>query len=249
MAKKRLTHQISNREIIDNIGNSEQDETKRRFATNLNELLAEKEKSQKELAQETNIKESSISDYRNGNSEPKITSVNSIAKSLGVSVDYLLGNTDVKSTDMKIREICRVTGLNEQSLAVLMSYTKPKNKKTQYLSILNLLFASGMIDEFLELIDSNIQYLQIYNNLQENESNQNIAIKSTLDKNVDFINWTHTEKLSSMLHLVTEMLAEAFQSNCIISDYTDENIVNINKQIDKLKIFHMDDAKGKGNAE
>ncbi len=249
MAKKRLTHQISNREIIENIGNSEQYETKRRFATNLNELLAEKEKSQKELSQETNIKESSISDYRNGNSEPKITSVNSIAKSLGVSVDYLLGNTDVKSTDMKIREICRVTGLTEQSLSVLFRYTKPSNNKTQYLPILNMLLSSGMLDELLRLIDSNIQYLQIYNNLQGTEKNKNQGIKLVLDKQVDFINWTYTEKLSKMLQSITGMLAQAFKIDCDISEYTDDNIENMNKQIEKLKIFHMNEAKEKGNAE
>ena len=249
MAKKRLTHQISNREIIDNIGDLEQDETKRRFATNLSNLLEEKEKSQKELAQETNIKESSISDYRRGFSEPKITSANNIAKCLGVSVDYLLGNTDVKSTNIKIREICRVTGLTEQSLAVLVRYTKPINNKTQYLPILNMLLSSGMLDELLRLIDSNIQYLQIYNNLQGTEKNINQAIKPVLDKQVDFINWTYTEKLSAMLQSITGMLAQAFKIDCAISKYTDGNIENINKQIEKLKIFHMDDAKGKGNAE
>lgn len=66
-----------------------------RFPERLRMLRDDKGFTQKDLAEALNITVSTISHYENGTREPSIEILIQMSKILGVSVDYLVGSTDV----------------------------------------------------------------------------------------------------------------------------------------------------------
>lgn len=67
------------------------------FSSLLKSIMDERGISQKWLAEAANTTEATISRYINGVHQPNVLLVISIAKALNVSVDYLLGTTDIPS--------------------------------------------------------------------------------------------------------------------------------------------------------
>ena len=66
------------------------------FTTRLNNELYNKQMTQRELAQRTNVTEATISRYCNGKRTPSITTLTKIANALNVNADYLLGRDTVE---------------------------------------------------------------------------------------------------------------------------------------------------------
>lgn len=89
------------------------------YSQRINDLLFEKQITQEELAKKTNISKATITAWITGKYEPKIKGLNAVAEYLGVTVDYLIGNTDIKQLDIKKQEISKYTGLDETSLDFL----------------------------------------------------------------------------------------------------------------------------------
>lgn len=67
------------------------------FGDRLKELREEKELKQAELASLFNISPSTIGMYEQNRRTPDFALLNSIADYFGVSVDYLLGRTDIRN--------------------------------------------------------------------------------------------------------------------------------------------------------
>lgn len=94
------------------------------YSIRIANLLNEQGLTQEDLAKLSDVSKSSITAWifgdKNGKrTEPKILGLNCVAKKLGVSVDYLIGNTDIKQLDIKKQEISKHTGLDETSLDFL----------------------------------------------------------------------------------------------------------------------------------
>ena len=64
------------------------------FKERLKELRIEKNVSQLELAKVVNMSKMAISHWESGHSEPSITQLKELSRFFGVSVDYLIGNTN-----------------------------------------------------------------------------------------------------------------------------------------------------------
>lgn len=88
----------------------------------LKELRDLKRKSQKEAAADLNLKPSVLSSYEVGDREPPITTLNNIARYYGVTVDYLTGNSTVKSQIHLV--LNSEVGLNDKAISVLRSLGK-----------------------------------------------------------------------------------------------------------------------------
>lgn len=81
-----------------------------------------------------------------------------LAKYFGVSVDYLLGNTDIKSPAPQMQEACDYTGFSEKAIEVIRHINENKDpryyKHPQYApplaKILNTLFETGFITDLTE---------------------------------------------------------------------------------------------------
>lgn len=73
------------------------------FSEQLKEIRETNDYSRKDLAAAVNVSTAAISNYENGNREPDIKTLIRISEYLNVSVDYLIGQTDVNvhPNDMK----------------------------------------------------------------------------------------------------------------------------------------------------
>ncbi len=58
------------------------------------ELRTERELSQRDMAKAMNISQGTYNNWENSNTQPSIEQLIALAKFFGVSVDYLIGNTD-----------------------------------------------------------------------------------------------------------------------------------------------------------
>ena len=74
---------------------------------------------QDELASKTGVSSSTLTGWLKNGTEPKISGFLCVAKALNVSVDYLLGLTDVQSLDTDLKAVCDFTGLSEQSVITI----------------------------------------------------------------------------------------------------------------------------------
>lgn len=70
----------------------------------IKELREEKNISQLELAKKLNLTQQSISLYEKGDREPSIDVLKSIANFFNVSLDYLLGKSDIRNYDEDEKE-------------------------------------------------------------------------------------------------------------------------------------------------
>lgn len=93
---------------------------------NLRLLREEKGYSQQKLAEMINVSQQAIFKYEKTDNEPDISTLICLAKIFGVSVDYLIGNTDIREPfNMQLSD-----NLSEQELTHLRQWrTLPHNIK------------------------------------------------------------------------------------------------------------------------
>ena len=66
-----------------------------KFKERLKELRTEKGFTQKQIATELNVSEDSVYNWEKGRSEPSITDLINLAILLDVTIDYLVGKTEI----------------------------------------------------------------------------------------------------------------------------------------------------------
>lgn len=91
-------------------------EVNERFAERLRDLREAAGLTQKQLADKLGVSRGSISYYENCERVPDIIFLEKTAYFYGVSTDYLLGLTDVKTQDASLRAVCEYTGLSETTI-------------------------------------------------------------------------------------------------------------------------------------
>ena len=82
-------------------------------------LLSERQMSQKQLAELTNLTESAVSRYVSGDRVPKGAILLNIANALGSSTDYLLGLTDIAhplSSEQEIEQAFELIARNAKTM-------------------------------------------------------------------------------------------------------------------------------------
>jgi transcriptional regulator with XRE-family HTH domain len=88
------------------------------FAQRLRDLMSDT--TQKDIAAALNVTRQTLGKWTTGYCSPDIVQVSKIAKFFDVSVDYLLGLSDVASPDTDLQGVCRFTGLSEKSVETLI---------------------------------------------------------------------------------------------------------------------------------
>lgn len=91
----------------------------------LKTLRLEKELSQTQLAKELNTTQDNISRLEQGKKAFDCIILRDIAKYFDVSTDYLLGLTDIKSTNIDLQAVNLYTGLNETAINSLIDSGMP----------------------------------------------------------------------------------------------------------------------------
>lgn len=82
-------------------------------------LLKENNIKQKELAEFLQVTDNTISYFVRGTRTPNLQQIISISNYFDVSTDYLLGKSDIQTSDTTVKDICEYTGLIESSLEFL----------------------------------------------------------------------------------------------------------------------------------
>lgn len=91
------------------------------FPERLREIMSEHNTTQKELSDYIGKSRQAVGYYADGSASPDWKTLAAIARYFGVSVDWLLGVTDVRSADIDIQQICKYVGLSEQAVTFLHS--------------------------------------------------------------------------------------------------------------------------------
>lgn len=89
------------------------------FSGRLKELINEKGLSLRDLAADMGVTFTALSDWQRGNKTPRADSIVILARYFGVSSDYLLGLTDVRTSETDARAVAEYTGLSEYAVKEL----------------------------------------------------------------------------------------------------------------------------------
>lgn len=108
MPRKRIPHEVDDAEIEKNAQGRPELIT---FSKTLNSLLIEKNIYQEDMAQALDISTGSISSYRNGKKEPRLSMIIKIADYLGVDCHYLITGIQAKN-----RVSSKELGLSEKAI-------------------------------------------------------------------------------------------------------------------------------------
>lgn len=90
-----------------------------------------------------------INQYKQGTSTPQISKLIKIAQHYKVSVDWLLGLTPERTTNIEVKAICNYTGLSENAIALFREMTKVDNERE-----LSRFFEDNIGKDFLRSIIS-----------------------------------------------------------------------------------------------
>lgn len=96
-------------------------DNKKVIGQRINSALAAANKKQKELAAALGVTDNTISYFVSGKRTPNTEQIIKIAEFLNVSADYLLGLSDVQSTDIDTQAICKKIGCSEEVVSSLIS--------------------------------------------------------------------------------------------------------------------------------
>lgn len=202
MPRKRVTHEVDDFVIE---GNAQSPEMST-FAKTLNSLLIEKGVHQGDMAKALGISTGSISSYRNGKKEPRLSVIIGIANFLGVDCHYLL--TGVQANNY----VCsNELGLSEKAINAI------KELGTIGIDVLNpileykLLF--WILDDInrLALEESTRKYAETdekkaMNNGDIQDFTEKMTVKGTAEKGRDVLEYRILKKFKNMLDTVVSNL-------------------------------------------
>ncbi len=96
----------------------------------IRKLREETGTSQQKIADLLGVTRQSLSLYEKGERTINVEALGKLAEFFGVSADYLLGLSDVRSTEQDMRTACEVTGLSEKAIRNIQStYCKMPQKE------------------------------------------------------------------------------------------------------------------------
>ena len=127
------------------------------FPQRLKALRKEKKLTAKELGEKFSLAESTISGYETGARKPDMDTINKFADFFGVSVDYLLGRTNV-------RNISQMHGDVDPEIEELLEKIRSKGAEIEASAILRT--ASQLEKEQLQDI------LKVFEIIAKNKNNQ-----------------------------------------------------------------------------
>ncbi len=99
---------------------------------NLKKLRDEKSISQKQLADVISVSQQSINKYENHNIEPDISTLIKLADYFDVSVDYLVGHTDIRH---RIEQVCSYD-LNKEESFLIDNFRRLSPRQRQCIQML-----------------------------------------------------------------------------------------------------------------
>lgn len=160
--------------------------------------------SQAEFAAFLEIPTGSVGGYESGDKTPNSATLFKIAKKCNISTDYLLGLSDVQSTNAELKAVCEYTGLSEKAINVIRGFYELSKKESDSI---NDWFACTQIQglEFLEkfitsydLYDLTFRFASYHSELE------------ALEKDVDYLfNELNSKSVSDDIQRLSTLKNEA----------------------------------------
>lgn len=122
------------------------------FADRLSDLVEEKKKegfTQKEIAAGIGVSSGILSEWCSDNKTPLLDALPKIAEYFCVSVDWLIGCSNVRATNTSFQQIHHVTALSEKSISRLKVDNDLKDNR--YISFLNRVIESDYLQSIAKL--------------------------------------------------------------------------------------------------
>lgn len=207
-----------------------------KYSQRISELRIEKQITLDELEKKTGIPKNTISSWIKGTYKPNIQGIIAIAKALNVSVDYLVGNTNVKPLNPTLQGISKYTGLSEKAINKLL----PLNSEN------NLNWGMDLINLFIE--SENFGVLLFYLLQYATYENQNIdySCYTVNTKDIAFA------KIQDTIAVISKELCSIFEKTIKKTGDTRvyysllEHLYNTNKITKAERLVILDEFK-KGN--
>lgn len=102
------------------------------FPSRLRQLMEENHTTQTILGDAIDVTRQAIGNYTSGQSSPDWQRLAKIARFFNVSVDWLIGVTDIRSVDTNLQSVCSYTGLSETTVTNLMRIDEMQEKYSVY---------------------------------------------------------------------------------------------------------------------
>lgn len=142
-------------------------QTTKIFSERLSKLVEEKKLeglSQKEIAEKINVSSGSLSEWCSDNKTPSIDVLPKIAEYFGVSVEWLVGCSNIRSSNIDIQAIHKKTGLSSE--AIIKLKIDHEIFGSEYLPFLNRLITSDYLKDLSSLVSlykhaSNQEYIRL----------------------------------------------------------------------------------------
>ena len=182
-----------------------------KFAQRLSDLMGAKSENDEALGKAVGVSQQAINQYRKKIAFPKMETLLTLADHFECSLNYLVGLSDVPSTDPRVEYICEYTGLSQDAVELLhlisQSTIKESKRTTRFL---NMVLSDRRLvrndDDFpIETLFSLMdQYLdaatvKLSSRYGEREENRNIV---SLESSEDMIEAESVPKLYKQLKLM-----------------------------------------------
>lgn len=188
--------------------------------------LVDKEKSRESIAkkmteQGLNCNTSTITKHYNGDRTISTEYVIKYAKYFGVSTDYLLGLSDVATTNIEIKAICEYTGLSELSLKVLNICNQIKQLESD-------IYKYGYIDVINFLLEKTYKNDNLFNTLHKlmNNSFSNKVFGFEIEDKIMELSLKTNEDVYNMIYDNGTIIVGSAYRNHIV-DYAEHLCSNL----------------------
>lgn len=101
-----------------------------------------------QFAEKLGMSRATVGFYAAGKRIPDALGIKNIAEKCGVSADWLLGLSELKTTDTTMQQICKFTGLNKDAISGIKRAAKLDKE------LLNHILGSGIFDYFITNLSS-----------------------------------------------------------------------------------------------
>lgn len=170
--------------------------------------------SDKKQAESIGIPYPTFRNYLEGKSDCSASNLILISKFYDVSTDYLLGTTDVKTTDLTTKQICDYTGLSEEAINKILSIKDEaicsrfermydKDKKGRLIYILSKIIEHPDFYRFIVGVNNHIDGTIFFDKHSPTKSKElNDKIKEIRENGYEVIDHYSAEKIriESILH-------------------------------------------------
>ena len=170
------------------------DEYNTPLASRLRFLLEESGITQNQLAKKIGKTRQAVNSYTLGTTVPDSDTIVKLSQFFGVSSDYLLGLSDVKTQNRDLQFVCDYTKLSEEAVRKLASCDKEHSDSSSFRAILNSFISSKAFSDIVREIGQYIAQKEKLEELQKcSEFSDEIR---TLEKEVDFSLFCIQERIS-----------------------------------------------------